>query len=81
MMDLKMDTTNVDSLFRWLLASTTETNCTVLERSCTMSCGPSHVRIVYQLKLSVADDTKDTTDVIENHALFSVTVGLFEESC
>ena len=81
MVDLKMVTTNFDSLFRRLLGSTTETNCTVLERSCTMSCGPSHVRIVYQLKLSVADDTKDIADVIENHALLSITFDLLEESC
>ena len=33
MVDLKMVTTNFDSLFRRLLGSTTETNCTVLERS------------------------------------------------
>ena len=33
MVDLKMVTTNFDSLIRRLLGSTTKTNCTVLERS------------------------------------------------
>ena len=64
MVDLKMVTTHFDSLFRRLLGSTTETNCTVC-----------------QLKLSVADDTKDIADVIANHALLSTTFDLLEESC
>ena len=62
-----------------LLGSTTETNCTVFECS-SLRCRPSHIRVVYHLKLSVADNTKDITDIIENHALLSLTFGLFEES-
>ena len=77
MVDLKMVTTNFDSLFRRLLISTTETNCIVLE----LTSGPSHIRIVCQRRLSVADDTKDIADVIENHALLSTTFDLLEESC
>ena len=73
-----MTTSHFDTLFRRLLISTMETNCTVLERSSLRS--QPYNNCLY-LKLSVAHDSKDVADVIENHALLSITFGLFEESC